>query len=249
MEALSLKHPPLLETSLSVDFKSMPLVEVAVRDAVAEVAHDFKMYSPVLENNLQIDLASPHPGIKQNKIWHGGNFKKDDHHVLIVRAGDKGGVTIAYSMVNTYTKWEDFSLCARHVIQSVQNALRLADICRIGVRCIDRLGKPFDGCALRDVVKLIPDQVPDVGDEELRDFFYRDTKFYLRYKLFATLIRTTRRNQGTSDMSYIIDTDVFDFPKGQVDDSYWDSLLPRMRELKDMLFFGAIGEKSLEACK
>ena len=46
--------------------------------------------------------------------------------------------------------------------------------------------------------------------------------------------------------SYIIDTDVFDFPKEVVDDRYWDSLLPRMRKLKDELFFGSIGNKALE---
>lgn len=249
MKAFTLKNPPLLETSLSVDFKSAPLDEMAVREAIGMAAADFSTYSSVLENNLQIDLAAPHPGIKENKIWRGGNFKKDDHHVLIIRASGKGGLTIAYSMVNTYTKWEDFSSSARNVIQNVQRALGLTDVGRIGVRCIDRICKPFEGCALRDIVKLIPDQIADAGDEDIKDFFYRDTKFYLRYKLYATLIRMTQRNQGTAEMSYIIDTDVFDFPKEKVDDSYWDSLLQRMRELKDVLFFGAIGTKSLETCK
>ena len=246
MEQIILKNPPLLETSLSVDFKSNSLGEDQVRDGVSKVTAEFSDYNPILENSINIDLTSTAPELKETKIWRGGYFKKDDHHILIIRVSGNGCVTIAYSMVDTYTKWEDFSSDARKVIQNVQDALNFADVCRIGVRCIDRLKKPFEGCSLKDVIKLLPDSIADLGDEDIKEFFYRDTKYYLKYKLYATLIRVSQRSQGIAGLSYIIDTDVFDFPKEVVDDRYWDSLLPRMRKLKDELFFGSIGNKALE---
>ena len=248
MKQIILKNPPLLETSLSMDFKSEPLDVDRVRDAVSRVAAEFSDYKPILENSINIDLTSSTPGLKEEKKWRGGIFKKDDHHILIIRDDGKGCLSIAYSMVDTYTKWEDFSSDARKVIQDVHKFLNLADVRRIGVRCIDRLQKPFEGCLLKDVVKLLPDSIADIGDEDMKEFFYRDTKYYLKYKLYATLVRVSQRNQGSAGLSYIIDTDVFDFPKVLVDDKYLDSLLPRMRELKDDLFFGTIGNKALEVC-
>lgn len=249
MKRIILKKPPLLETSLSMDFESDPLALDQIRDAVSKVAAEFSDYKPIFENSINIDLTSPAPGLKEEKIWRGGIFKKDGHHILIIRAGGKGCLTIAYSMVDTYTKWEEFSVVARKVIQDVQRKLNLAVARRIGVRCIDRLQKPFEGCQLKDIVKLLPESIADIGDEDMKEFFYRDTKYYLKHQLFATLTRVSQRNQESAGLSYIIDTDVFDFPKELVDDRYLDSLLPRMRELKDELFFGTIGNKALEVCK
>lgn len=241
-----LKNSPLLETSLSVDLNSAVVDEKGVVEAIKSAIPEYSDYQPILENNLNIDLTSDHPGIVERKIWKGGNFKRDEHNVVVVRPTSPKSIAVAFCMVNGYTTWEDFSGRGRQVVDAIRKLIGAQDVKRVGVRCIDRIRPSYASCPLVDVFTTVPKSPKELQTEEMKEFFYRDIKFYPDYNLWATVIRTSRRQAADPSPVYVLDTDVFSVLNKSPTDEEVADLLIRMRALKNAIFFGSIADKCME---
>ena len=245
-----LENPPIAEAVFCVDFAGLGrFSKESAAKLIAEGAADYVWNADLVSRMMTFDMKSIDKAVMPETIWDGSRFVRGSSDVVVVSNLDAQVARLSYSRVGSYESWEGFIYEARRFIKGALSS-RKADpiVKRIGVRYINRILLPEGKCAVSDILYSVPPDPRGIENISSSDFFYKDTSFFADFNLSATTIKATQRSED-GKLMIVVDADVFDIPDMEYSKIEWESLLGRIRELKNALFFGAISEKYLSERK
>ena len=245
----TLRVSPLVETVLSVFVKADELDDEHARKIVHDACPCFRYMEPIVDSSLNIDLTKADKNIEPRIIWRGARFRceQDCRFTLIVRNLPAGTVEVALSMLKPYSEWNDFGNIAQPSILSVLRVMNASALRRIGLRNVNRMYAPRERCAMTELIRTFPPSPQGLEDGEMREFFLRETRYDGGTGLYATVVRMTQPPTQDGRVPIVFDTDVFRPLDGLLSEAELSRLLADMRYFKNMLFFGTVGERLMEA--
>lgn len=244
----TLRHPPLLETALSVIVEIPMLKMDDVGHFVADVVPDFKMTREFVQQTFTLDFGKI-SSQSISPIPTGRQYMKDKNLVLMIQNRSDKAVEFVFSVLPPYTKWSDLYNTATPILDGFCNTFHVNQIKRIGVRSINRLFAPYNGCPVVDIIKTVPADVGTLPTPLVQAFNYQDTMYYKEFDLCATVIRVTNPDAKDPRFSMILDSDVFTPSNHSYMISDIKPVLGKIVTLKDEIFFGSVGDKCMEGLK
>jgi len=203
----------------------------------AELQHRFEITAVVPLGN---DVA---PSASRHETWNGVRLESADGLCIAKFTGDG----LVFSRLRPYEDWERFTDAARQSWRAFVKLGAPTEIQRLGVRFINRIeGVGFGNAA--DYLKEPPTFSADLA---LSGFFYQSTFDVPGNDLAINVVKTIQPAipGQAKEPGLIIDIDVFTKKPLPCDDSAIDELLPKMRWLKNMVFFELLTPKSIERFK
>ena len=241
----TLKTPPLEETALCVTFSRDNFSREEVERIAREIAPGFGRQCELHSQNVTYTVG-PTPQMTTEKVWGGMRFVKDKNLVLTLQNVAEGKVVFAFSILPPYVSWNDFESKALPVYERFfERFMKQCPVLRIGLRSIDKIVCPQEVCQLSDIIKTVPPDVEGLETPTIRRFAYRETLYYPKLALHATVSRTDGPIVGERN-SIILDTDIFDLPNGRPLTRSFVDLLSAMHHLRDKIFFGTVTEDILK---
>lgn len=243
-----LKKPPLLETALSVIVKSQPLTMDAIGGFVEHNVSGFTMTREIAQQTIAFApgaITSP----SKEPVPIGRQYMKDKNLVLMIQNKSSDAVEFVFSVLPPYTRWENLYENAKPLLFAFLDTFRISSISRIAVRSIDRLFAPYDGCPVTDIIKNVPSDIAGLQTPIVHGFRYQDTTYHPQFDLVATVIRVTQQLLNDPRFAVILDSDVFTPPNRTYTPDDIETQLDKIVKLKDVIFFGSVGDKCMEGLR
>ena len=172
---------------------------------------------------------------------------------MLENVSDGQHVNFCYSIMPPYSSWKDFMAQALAFFSGFVKKLDSCIIKRIAIRTIDELKVSNDNndrlVAITDLLKIAPKGIDQLPNGRIEEFSFRDVVYYPEHKVHAITARALKPGNGKNLPSMILDTDVSVLCGLDVKDvEGLMKYLKKIRFVRHHLFFGSIGDKSLEAC-
>lgn len=245
-KARELRASPLIETALSVAVVAPRMSRDDMLGFCEKSAPGFLKWREI-EERMMVFSFTDKPSVDDKKAWSGVQFRKDDNLVLTLK-NERESVVFTFSVLRPYTSWSVLHGHAKPILDAFLSLVQSPDIARVGIRSINRLFAPYVNCPMTDIVKTIPPDVVGLQNPSVYEFSYQDTIYYPRFNLFSTVRRFSQQVPNDPRFAVVLDIDVFTPPDKKFRIDELSSLTDKIVELKDMVFFGTIGDKCLEAC-
>lgn len=149
-----------------------------------------------------------------------------------------------FSKITPYTTWEEVSREAFRLWKVYTDVARPRQLSRVAVRYINRMRLPDVqdlGEYLEEPPKL-PVPIPQMVREFLTRVYVRDDK----RNASAVIVQALEPRIDTNAISLLLDIDAFREVSEAPDDPSLPSVFEQLRELKNLIFFASITEKTVE---
>jgi uncharacterized protein (TIGR04255 family) len=236
-----------------------PIVEAAIEvRAQAKIAWD----EPLITEQLKTKLPD-YPNVQSQREFKStfevGIGKKAKGEVLDLgwkglrfESGDKLHIAQLYqdsflfSRLQPYDSWKQFYDEGLRLWQLYMNLAKPAEIQRVGLRFINRMGLMPDE-PLEDYLQILP-QKPQGLDIPIGSFFHHEVLNVPDYPYAINIRRTIQPPNKTTDkkIGLILDIDVFTIQPFEPKTGIIEQYLAEMRWLKNKVFYGNITPKARE---
>lgn len=178
----------------------------------------------------------------QPEQWAGVRLESTDRRYVAQFRRDG----LAVSRLHPYEDWKRFSSEALRLWDVYIELAAPADIARLGVRFINRVG-PVDPASLEDWLQYSPRRLSTLG-MPVADFFYRSTHQVPGhpYRVTVTDALESMNPDGSRDCSLIVDIDAFTTRGFSLNDDSLGIHLENLRWLKNKAFFGLLTGKAVD---
>jgi uncharacterized protein (TIGR04255 family) len=231
----TLKHPPLREVVLQVDFKSDPTTFLSLFESFYSRNMDRFPQRTRLERvqasitpqkeNPQSNISSQHVGYRLESL---------EGNLVVLVSMDAIGVSF---LNKSYTSWNDFYPCCKLIIEDILNSVEFSSLSRVSLRYINELtfGKED---VFEDLILLINHPYEGIG------LINAHAKLNLQSEQNECQATVQQIFQGKDDeLLFVFDIDVFTEIKSLEN---MDQKCSILREFKNELFFNSVGKKLLE---
>jgi uncharacterized protein (TIGR04255 family) len=177
---------------------------------------------------------------------HGGwrGFRHLTPNKLNIAQFNRDG--FVFSRLRPYQNWEYFEREARRLWQIFLDRAAPSEVSRLGVRFINRIPLAAD----RDLEDYLVDPPNRPLALPIDGFLYQSTLNVPNQHLGVNIVKTVQRSDGiTSEAGLILDIDVFTRRPLPCDEGTMDDVLPKMRWLKNAVFFSLIKPEAIESFK
>lgn len=153
----------------------------------------------------------------------------------------KDGFT--FSRLKPYTYWDAVLAEARSLWGLYADKTAVETVSRIAVRYINHLKTPLPIHDFKDYL-TVPPEVPEKAPQAVSSFFSRVVVHDTAQGINANIIQALERSIEPDTIPIILDIDVYKTGEFKVgSDEIW-TILAKLRELKNIIFFGSITEKT-----
>ena len=243
--ARELRDPPLIETALSVAVVAPQMSRDEMLGFCERNTPGFEKWREIEDREMVFSFADK-PSVDNRKAWSGVQFRKDGNLILTLK-NERDAVVFTFSVMRPYTSWSVLHGHAKPILDAFLSLLQSPNLARVGVRSINRLFAPYVNCPMTDILKTVPPDVVGLQSPSMYGFSYQDTIYYPQFNLLSTVRRFSQQVPNDPRFAVILDIDVFTPPDKTFTVGELASLTGKIVELKDMVFFGTVGDKCLEA--
>ena len=234
-----LKHSPLIEVMLRVDFKlpSVMTEEKAMEFGRKDLASFDFLQS--LKNIQVIDIAPTSQPLKLPPRWAGSRFKNDNVVITI------GAHAIGISILNGYECWEDLLRRANPLVEAFRVFTGATGIQKVSVRSVNRIIIE-EGVRIGDYLANMPSTVEGVDTIDINEFSYRDVIHDKESDAWVVTNKVLQRVKSF-EKAVVLDIEVFKLARKSV---LLDSgeALTCLRGLKDAAFKGSLNKEYFDRC-
>ena len=234
---------------------------------ITEALIDFRVilpseFDPQTFSDLEIKLSTKYPqkeplrlvtgkfgieagkpiNITEDKGIQGYLYKSEDGKNIAQFRAD--GLT--YNRLKPYTSWDEVIAEAKYLWELYKGTARPQLITRIAVRYINHLTIPADFSDYITNPPIIPEGIPQTISSFLTRIVIQD----LDREIAANITKALEKSIEPNYITIILDIDVYkqqDFSPND-NETIWNTFT-RMRELKNLIFFNSITEKTAEKYK
>jgi uncharacterized protein (TIGR04255 family) len=151
-----------------------------------------------------------------------------------------------FSRLRPYQNWEDFEGEARRLWKLFLQLAAPSEIGRLGIRFINRIALG----AGKDVEDYLNDPPNRPLGLPIDGFLYQSTLNVPNHPLGVNIVKTVQRSDAAgAESGLILDIDVFTKRPLSCSESSMNDVLPRMRWLKNAVFFSLIKSNAIETFK
>lgn len=158
-----------------------------------------------------------------------------------------------FNRLRPYTSWGTVLAEAKRLWMLYVTESSPELITRIAVRYINQIDIPLPIVSLKSYLTA-PPTPPKMPRQDINHFMTRD--FMTRMgicdegqNIFANITQALQKSAKPEHVSIILDIDVFKTEEGGFEDSNIWPTFERLRELKNLIFFSSITEKTVRLCK
>ena len=236
-EARHLRNAPIMEAL--IDFRisraTSPITEASLEVLRASLQNSYPIAERQSMAQFEIKAGTPQPNPEAR--FRGFMFKSSDQ-LRIVQFRIDG---FTYNRLKPYPTWEEILPEAIRLWRIYVTTTGPEAINRAAVRYINRLQLPLPNTGLSEYLEA-PPQVPEGYQALMKGFLTRVT-LSAPHGLSAIVTTASQPSLGTSDVTIILDIDVFsDTAELAPDDARLEPTLERLRTLKNRLFFESLTE-------
>jgi len=146
-----------------------------------------------------------------------------------------------FSRLKPYTEWENIISEARSLWGKYYDQSSPELISRIAVRYINKLDLPIAMKKFEEYLTA-PPQIPESLPQEVSQFLTRVVIH--KADITANIIQTLDRSQKPKHLGVILDIDVYKTSQKGIDESSLWTEFERLRNMKNLVFFESITEKT-----
>jgi uncharacterized protein (TIGR04255 family) len=187
--------------------------------------------------------ASLDDDAKPTATRHGGwlGFRHLSPDKLNIAQFNRDG--FVFSRLRPYQDWETFEREARRLWRIFLGLAAPSEISRLGVRFINRI--PIG--ANNDLGEYLVDPPSRPLNLPIDGFLYQSTLNVPSHHLSVNIVKTVQGlSLATEEAGLILDIDVFTKRPVSCDEAAMDDVLPKMRWLKNAVFFSLIKPEAIE---
>jgi uncharacterized protein (TIGR04255 family) len=239
-QARHLRNAPITEAL--IDFRvsraTSPITEASLAGLQASLQDSYPTSDRQFLAQFHIKGGTPQPNPEER--FRGLMFKSPDQ--LTIAQFRVDGFT--YNRLRPYPSWEAILAEAIRLWRIYVATVGPEAITRTAVRYINRLQLPAPTIGLSEYLEA-PPRVPEGYQAKMEGFLTRVT-LSASYGLSAIVTTASEPSLGTSDITIILDIDVFsEAAELAPDDARLEPTLERLRTLKNRLFFESLTEDAV----
>jgi uncharacterized protein (TIGR04255 family) len=215
----------------------------SLRKEITERLPDYPVTKPQtsikFESEGALDEQSAVSTSRLESGWHGYRIETSDN-TQIAQFNRDG---LVFSRLRPYPDWEAFEREARRLWRVFVELASPSQIQRLGVRFINRI--PLS--SVDEIPRILCDPPTRPVNLPLSSFLYQ-SRFEVPGESMAVNIMNALPEQpdGRNDSGLIVDIDVFTQNPMICDERRLDDLLPRMRSIKNAVFFALLNDAALQ---
>jgi uncharacterized protein (TIGR04255 family) len=183
------------------------------------------------------------PTASQHESWRGVKLQNEAQHYIAQFTLDG----LVFSRLQPYESWEQFSTEARRLWNIFVEIAEPSEIERLGVRFINRIGSAEFG----KLSQHLNEPPSFTSDLQLNGFLYQSTFDVPGHPFGIRIVKTMQPTVAGKDFDsgLIIDIDVFTSKPLSCEESILDDYLPKMRWLKNKVFFDLLTTQTIDKFK
>ena len=240
-----LRNAPIVEAVVDIRCRATKqLAEASLRSALEERLDGYGFLDSQREfaGEMKVEKSGPVSQTVRDLGWRGIRVKSlDGKH--IAQFNQNGFV---FSRLQPYQDWGQLKKEAMRLWELFCELAAPAEVQRVGLRFINRIGMPEESRRISDFIHPAPKPPRDLPFP-FSGFMHQDTLTIPGRPYALRIARTIQspKDQGTG-FAIILDIDVFTTQPFPLDSDrlFWQ--LEEMRWLKNKAFFGSVTEKALE---
>jgi len=210
--------------------------------------------------SLKEELSKRYPHFEERRVISGGFAWEEGKSVVeapkdmgiegyFCRSQDKNQVVqfrrdgFTFSRLKPYTYWDAVLAEARSLWGLYINKTSVKTASRIAVRYINHLKIPLPIHDFKDYL-TVPPEVPEKAPQAVSSFFSRVVVHDTEQGINANITQALEKSVESDTIPIILDIDVYKIGELKVSSNeIWDTL-NKLRDLKNVIFFGSITEKT-----
>lgn len=187
----------------------------------------------------QIGPKVASPISTHNSTWEGVRMRSATHPYVAQFSRDG----LIFSRLRPYENWDSFILEARRLWEVFVELGSPSEIQRLDVRFVNRI-PTASFATLKEYLKEVPSFVSDLS---LNGFLYQSNFDVPEHPLGIGIVKTMQPTVGehSKTSGLIIDIDVFSKRPMLCEAQPLDEILPKMRWLKNYVFFSLLTENAV----
>lgn len=240
-----LAHAPIVEALIDVRVLPRP-------DASMQVLHDLAQGLNATYPDLKpMRSVEAHLNFKDGQVGVTGNVAREQG--WRVKNEQRGAVAqfaidrFTFNQLEPYTRWESVSREALALWRLYADAMRPIEVTRLAVRYINRLRIPV-GSGLEEYLEA-PPSVPREIPQTIREFLSRTVVSDPARNASVIITQALEAPLDQRSLQILLDIDAFAETTMPPDDASIPGIFNQLRELKNIVFFASVTEKTVEMYK
>ncbi len=241
-----LRDPPIVEAVLQWRAPAgMELSKESLQEALSAELPDYPMQQDHYETQVQFQFPMGDDADASSAVWNGGwkglrLVSADSRNIAIFSQN-----SFTYSRLKPYEGWEAFEAEARRLWGIFGKLAQPDSVDTVGLRFINRIPVERD----KDLANYLKEPPSKPGGLPLVSFLYQSGFQVEQEGLFVNVVKTLHENPER-ELGLILDIDV-GTREGLLREpgQDFDATLPKMRWLKNMLFFELLKPELIESFK